>query len=114
MKIAVFENEYTQIESAFKAVNLLYFNNNLTIDTFPTSQSLKPFEDIQNYELVIVDIDLSTKSEMDGFELISKINMLFKTPKIIILTGHSKVNEKLKEKNLPSYPIVQKPIDFKL
>jgi ActR/RegA family two-component response regulator len=43
---------------------------------------------------------------------LKKIETLDKKPKILILTGSSKVEQTLREKNLPSYDILLKPVDF--
>jgi DNA-binding NtrC family response regulator len=113
MKIAIFENDVTQVETAFKAVNLVYFNNTLSLEYFMSSQSLKPFEDIKKFDIAIIDIGLSVKSDLDGYGLIQKILEQPVKPEILILTGHSRIEESLKEKKLPSYPIITKPVTFK-
>ena len=112
-KVAVFENEYQLINTIFDTANYYFFNNAFQFDYFPSSQSLHPFDLIENYPIVIVDIDLSQRSEMDGYALLTKLNALENKPKIFILTGHSKVEKSLKERNLPSYPIINKPLAIK-
>lgn len=109
-KVAVFENEYQLVDTIFDTTNFYYFNNSFDFDYFPSSQSLKPFDKIKEYPIVIVDIDLSQKSDLDGYALISKLNALESKPTIIILTGHSKVENILKEKELPLFPIITKPL----
>ena len=112
MRIAIFENEYQQVEAAFEAVNLLYFNNKLEYEIFPSSQSIGDIEKISLYDAVIVDIDLSQNSQLDGYALLANIEKLSKKPKILILTGSSKVGFALSQKNFPPYDILMKPIDF--
>lgn len=111
-KILVFENEITEVNTAFDAVNYLNFQGNLHFDYFTSSQDFKPFSDIVNYDLILIDIVLAQKSEKDGFgiihEIISKYPDLIK--KSIILTGDSKINEKLIERQLPILDIIEKPI----
>ena len=109
-KVAVFENEYNLIDTIFDTANYYYFNNELDFEYFPSSQSLSPFEKIKEFQIVIVDISLSQKSELDGYSLLAKLEELEPKPAIIILTGHSKVAENLKLKNLPAYPIINKPL----
>lgn len=110
IKVAVFENESHLIDATFDTTNFYYFDNIFNFEYFPSSQSLNPFERIKDYSIIIIDIDLSQKSELDGYSLLMKINQLAIKPEIIILTGHSKVAENLKIKNLPSYHIIQKPL----
>jgi DNA-binding response OmpR family regulator len=109
MKIAVFENEYQLINTIFDTVNFAYFNNTLKFEYFPSSQSI-PLDQLINYNLIIVDIDLSQKSELDGYGLIQKINILAHPPPILILTGHSQIEENLRKRDLPAFPILFKPI----
>jgi len=112
MKIAVFENEYQQVEAAFETVNLLYFNNEIQFINYPSSQSFGSLENLKDFSVAIVDIDLSQKSQLDGYALLSRIEKLEKKPKILILTGSSRVEESLKIRNFPAYDILSKPIDF--
>lgn len=109
IKAAVFENEAHLINAIFDTVNFAYFDNNFQFDYFPSSQALA-FEKIPEYDLIIVDIDLSKRSELDGYGLISKINTLENHPPILILTGHSHISDTLKKKGLPQYPILTKAI----
>jgi DNA-binding response OmpR family regulator len=109
MKVAVFENEHLLINSIFETVNFAFFNSTLEFKYVPSSQSL-PFESLSQYHLIIVDIDLSQKSDLDGYGLIAKIHTLENPPPILILTGHSNIEETLKKRGLPSYPILTKPI----
>ncbi|GAB4093556.1 response regulator [Flaviaesturariibacter terrae] len=109
MKVAVFENEHDLISGIFKAVNLLYFNNQLLFEYYPSSQSFR-MERISEYSLCVVDIDLSPKSELDGYGVIARINTLPIHPPIVILTGHSLIEETLAQKGLPKYPILMKSI----
>ena len=109
MKIAIFENEFELINTIFDTTNYYYFNNKFEFEYFPSSQKFA-MEKIQDYSLLIIDIDLSQKSELDGYGLIAKIIQFKNPPPIVILTGHSKINESLEKKGLPAYPILIKPI----
>lgn len=115
MKIAVFENEYESVRGAFEASNLLDFNGELDIKVFPSSQQAN-LNSITNYEVIFVDIDLSAKSELDGFTLIQKIQAidLNFNDRIIILTGNNKINEALKLRNIEanSIQIIIKPTNY--
>lgn len=115
MKIAIFENEYPSVEGAFKAANLIEFNNQLELRVFPSSQDAI-FHDLKNYDAIFVDIDLSTKSQLDGFGVILKIAELDKkmTNRIVILTGNSRIDELLQERGIDGdgIQIIIKPTNF--
>lgn len=115
MKIAVFENEYQSVSGSFNAANLLNFNNQLQIEVFPSSQ-VANLQEIVNYDVIFIDIDLSSKSDMDGYSLIQELNKIQKeiNYKIVILTGNNKIVESLNQKgiNSISLSIIIKPTDF--
>jgi DNA-binding LytR/AlgR family response regulator len=115
MKIAVFENEYESVRGAFEASNLLDFSNNLKIDVYPSSQSAQ-LNEISDYSVIFIDIDLSAKSQLDGFALIQKILSLNDTlkSKIVILTGNNRIEEILKERGIYSSQIriIIKPTNY--
>lgn len=115
MKVAIFENEYTNFKTIFDGFNLIYFKNKLDIKDFASSQAFGDLSRLNNYDVVIIDIDLSIVSKMDGYQLITEIvKQGINTPHIMILTGHNSMKEKLKEHSLPEYPIISKPITLKL
>lgn len=114
-KIAIFENEYTAIENAFRYVNSRYFDGQFSLENYPSSQSFRDLVKVADYDFIFVDIDLSSRSEMDGFSLLkefesNKVN----ENKIIVLTGlnYDEVKSKLVSYKLKDYPIITKPISF--
>lgn len=115
MKIAIFENEYDSIRGAFEVANLVSFNGELEIKVFPSSQSAD-FSTFDMYSAIFIDIDLSSKSDLDGFGVINKINDLNKNlvKRIVILTGNNRIAESLKERNIQNnnMQIVIKPTDY--
>jgi DNA-binding LytR/AlgR family response regulator len=115
MKIAVFENEYDSVKGAFEAAKLLDFNSELQIEVFPSSQKAD-FGQIGNFSTIFVDIDLSSKSELDGFSLIQKIKSIDEKllSRIVILTGNNRIEENLKERELFSklIQIIIKPTNY--
>lgn len=114
MKAAIFENEYGNFKTSFDAFNLIYCKSKLKIENFESSQAFGDLSRLDSYDVLIVDIDLSITSKMDGFQLLKEaIKIGMKNPKIMILTGHISMKEKLKENGLPDYPIISKPLTLK-
>lgn len=115
MKIAVFENEYDSVKGAFDAANLIGFNNKIELINYPSSQSAD-FGIINEYRIIFIDIDLSAKSDLDGFGLLQKIKNLDAglIKRIVILTGNNKIEESLKERGIYSnqIKILIKPVDY--
>lgn len=114
MKIAIFENEYDTIEIAFKYLNKKYFNFSLKIENYPSSDSFTEIKKLQDYELIIIDLDLSSQSSLDGFGLIKKIERTLEEPyKILILTGQAlSDNYNIENGLLKKYPVLEKPINY--
>lgn len=115
MKIAVFENEYQSVSGAFNAANFLTFEDSLKIEIFPSSQSAK-LQEIITFDVIFIDIDLSSKSHLDGYSLIQNLQQIDPSinRKIVILTGNNKIIESLNIKKLDStkISIIIKPTDY--
>lgn len=115
MKIAVFENEYRSVSGAFNAANLLNFDNSLNILVFPSSQSAS-LSAIVNFDVVFVDIDLSSKSDLDGYSLIQQLQKIDNeiNKRIVILTGNNRIIESLDLRKINStyISIIIKPTDY--
>tara|TARA_Y100000813_G_C24027388_1_gene288059 strand:+ start:105 stop:503 length:399 start_codon:yes stop_codon:yes gene_type:complete len=116
MRVAVFENEITQVEGAFKYLNLRFYNNLINYHYYETSQA-KPEElSWEDFDAIVIDIDLSKKSELDGIGLIKKIKE--ESPrsnsKLIVLTGHNDIEERLQSEGVNNIPILNKPPNFKM
>jgi len=112
MKIAIFENEIPMVEGAFEAMNLAYFENKIKYKFFTYSQEAKPYEKLKEYDIIFVDIQLTAKSELDGFNLITVILPIVGKEKLAIITGFSRNEKILSELGLPEIPIITKPVDF--
>lgn len=110
-KIAVFENQYHQVKIQFDVANKIFFDDKLEYHQFNSSQDYTPISNISEFNLVIIDISLSSNSDKDGFDLIEDILSQNNPPKILILTGNSNIKENLKKRGLPDLPILMKPID---
>jgi DNA-binding response OmpR family regulator len=114
MKIAIFENEYDTVEIAFKYLNKKYFNLSLKLENYPSSDSFSDLKNLQDYSLIIVDIDLSSQSTLDGFGLIKKIEKTLIEPyKILILTGQAlSENYDIENGLSKKYTVLEKPINY--
>lgn len=114
MEILILENERKLIENSFKAINLLYFGSQLNIHYAQTSQELGAIENIKKYKLIIVDIDLSINSKKDGITIIKDIAQqnTKDLEKVFVLTGSTKVKEKLKSLGFHNIPVLNKPINI--
>ena len=113
-KVLIFENEILMVENTFKSINLLDFEEELEIQYMQTSQELKNINEITDYDLVIIDIDLSNKSDKDGIGIIQDIKrenekML---EKIFVLTGSTKVKNTLNNLGFTNIPILKKPTNL--
>ena len=113
-KVLIFENEILMVENTFKSINLLDFEEKLEIQYMQTSQELKNINKIADYDLVIIDIDLSNKSDKDGIGIIQDIKrenekML---EKIFVLTGSTKVKNTLNNLGFTNIPILKKPTNL--
>lgn len=114
-KLAIFENERIEVEGAFEYLNLTddKLKGKLDYTFFSSSQSFGNFKKLEGYDLIIVDIGLSAKSEMDGFTLIKTIESSIDNPNVIIMTGHDISKGYELEHDIKAYPYIEKPITFK-
>ena len=117
INVSIFENEYISVKGAFEAANFIRFNKELSIKQYPSSQSAN-LKNITSDDVIFVDIDLSQKSDLDGFGLISKLieHDPDSLKKVIILTGNNKIKESLEEQgiSIPLHRIVIKPTDYEI
>ena len=115
MNVIVFENEYENVRTSFAAANLIYFGKALQIVNYPASQSCPDLSVIDPTACIFVDIDLSAKSVLDGFELLEELlKRGFSRQQIVILTGHLNIGEKAKARGLADVAIITKPIEFRV
>lgn len=114
MRIAIFENEYDTVEVAFKYMNKKFYNNSLIFENYPRSDSFPELKKLVDYSLIVIDLDLSSHSKLDGFGLIRKIESMLPPPhKILILTGQSLTTNYHQENRLKAkYPVLEKPMNF--
>ena len=115
MRLLIFENEFVYLDTAFRYVNQLHFDNSLQYDVFASSQDFNDFSNIMSYDKIFVDISLSKKSVLDGFGILKKLSELnYPKSQIIIMTGNHQIKEGLAEKGIDTdYTILTKPVDIK-
>lgn len=115
MKILIFENEFVYLDTTFRYVNKLYFEEKLDYKVFASSQDFGAIVNANKYDLIIVDISLAKRSDLDGYGLLKKLNEIgYSKDKIVIMTGNHQIKEGLKDKGLDyDYKILTKPIDIK-
>lgn len=70
----------------------------------------------EKYSIVFVDITLAKNTQKDGFNIVKEIfdKDLFDLDKVVVMTGNSKVNEKLQEMGIDveRIKILYKPVAF--
>jgi len=109
MKVLIFENEFHEIEPIFEVFKLDYeeFNYNY----FGNSQSLKPFSLVHEYDFILVDLKLSDKTKMEGFDILDELNKLkFNMKNVAVITGHTDYETKLIEKGFSDLKVIEKPL----
>ena len=115
-KILIFEDEWQTNRGPFEMANLFAFNGALSFEVCTKSQEVSFTSWNEQYAAVFVDITLSKNSKLDGYNIIKSIiaKQLIDLDKVVILTGNSKIQEKLKELQIDptSITIMTKPIAF--
>lgn len=114
IRILVIEDMVETISGAFELAALSEFNENMKFDFKRTSQDVD-YENINDYALVFVDIELAKGSKEDGFAVIRRVlnSGLYPLERTLILTGNTVIEEKLKENNInPDIEVVKKPVNY--
>lgn len=114
-KILIIDDEQASISPAFNLANALYFQNELEFVYKPRSQDVNYERLKDEFSIVIVDITLAARSEMDGYGVLNKIisNGLFPLSRLFILTGNSQIKSELEKRGInTSIKVVQKPVTF--
>lgn len=117
-KILVFEDEWNTIKGSFELANIYAFENKLNFINKAKSQDISYHSWRELYDAIFVDITLAKNTKWDGFNIIKVIHDtdLFPLDKVVVLTGNSKVEEKLKEMGIDTnlVKILYKPINFEI
>lgn len=116
MKILTIENEFASIQPVFNAIECLVFKETLDMKQCDKSQDI-PWDSLNTFDAIFVDISLATKSNLDGYGILEKIKKEYPSllPKVAIITGNDKISEMLKERNLDdcNVRIFEKPLRYK-
>lgn len=114
--ILIFEDEWPTIKGSFDLANIFAFDGKLRFLCKPRSQDVEFTSWRGIYDVVFVDITLAKNTVLDGFSIIKEIRDkdLIDLNKVVVLTGNSKVEEKLKEMGIDTniVEILYKPIAF--
>ena len=114
-RILVIEDRYFEIENSFKMMNARYYADALEISIKNTYQEIGDLENLNEYDLIVLDIELGNKSKKDGFGLLEEIKdfdgSLFL--KILIISGSDFVRNKLNLSGYENIPSLLKPLDYK-
>lgn len=115
-RILIFEDEWSSIKGSFELANLISFEGKLNFIIKSRSQDIDFSSMREQYDMVFVDITLAKNTILDGFSIIKEIknNNLIELEKVIVLTGNSKVEEKLAEMDIDTsiVNVLYKPIAF--
>lgn len=115
-RILIFEDEWPTISGSFDLANIYAFEGKLKFEVHPKSQDVTFNMWREKYAAVFVDITLAKNTKFDGFNIIKKIldENLFDKKNIVVLTGNSKVEEKLKAMGVDTegLKIEYKPVGF--
>lgn len=117
-KILIFEDEWNTIKGSFELANIYAFESKLSFVNKTKSQDITYNSWRELYDAVFVDITLAKNTKWDGFNIIKVIHDfdLFPLNKVVVLTGNSKVEEKLNEMgiNTDLVKILYKPVNFEI
>lgn len=110
MKILVFENEFKEIEGAFKGLKII-LDDKVDYEVKKSSQDLGDFEKLYSYDVVFVDLDLVPTSKMTGYDILKEIkdSSNVQKPVVIVITGHSTAKEELQRRGVEMFSILEKP-----
>lgn len=105
MRILVVEDELDLQEAIADGLRL----NGYAVDTCDNGEDAFELLFVENYDLVILDINLP---KMDGLEVLNKIRDEKPQLKVLILSAKSSVDDKVKGLDLGANDYLAKPFDF--
>ncbi|WP_346886973.1 response regulator transcription factor [Clostridium sp. UBA1056] len=105
MRILVVEDELDLQEAIAEGLRL----DGYAIDTCDNGEDAYELAFIENYDLVILDLNLP---KMDGIEVLEKIREEKPDLKVLILSARSSVSDKVKGLDMGANDYLAKPFDF--
>ena len=105
MKVLLVEDEKTLSSIISKGLRKLSY----AVDSAFDGQEALDFFYINNYDLIILDINIP---KLDGFEVLKRIRKADNHIKIIILSAKNMVEDKVLGLDLGANDYLEKPFDF--
>lgn len=118
-KILIIENEFQSMMAPILVLEGQYKEEQeeMVYKVLGKSQEVD-WNEIPSYNVILVDLSLAAKSEMDGYAILNKIKVEFPDmmPKTAIITGNGKVEDSLKEKGIGmnEFKVFTKPLKYML
>ncbi len=118
-KLLIIENEFQSIKAPIIVLERKYKEENdaLVYKVCIKSQEVD-WNNIESYHVILVDLSLAAKSEMDGYAILNKIKAEY--PLMVshtaIITGNGLVEEALNEKGIGinEFKVFMKPLKYML
>lgn len=108
MNLLIIENQFSEMEPLFDALKEDYPDLNYT--NISSSQQLKPFESILKYDKILVDLKLTDRTKLEGYDILIKLKELkYDMNNVAIVTAHTGVASSLKDRNLTDIKVIEKP-----
>lgn len=105
MRILIVEDEIDLLEAISDGLRL----SGYAVDTCDNGEDAYELICIENYDLIILDLNLP---KMDGLEILKKVRKENLELKILILSARSSINDKVNGLDLGANDYLTKPFDF--
>lgn len=105
MRILVVEDELDLQEAIADGLRM----EGYAVDTCSNGEDAYKLAYIENYDLIILDLNLP---KMDGLKVLEKLRKDNKELKVLILSARSSVNDKVKGLDIGANDYLTKPFDF--
>ncbi|MEO4053765.1 response regulator transcription factor [Solibacillus sp. CAU 1738] len=105
MRILVVEDELDLQEAIAEGLRI----EGYAVDTCSNGEDAYELAYVENYDLIILDLNLP---KMDGLKVLEKLREDNKELKVLILSARSSVNDKVKGLDIGANDYLTKPFDF--